>query len=742
MTDHLDLKTTYRAILEAARQRRFISYGDLAKANGAEWHKVRYEMNHHLGDLVQLTVERGWPMLSAIVVNQNNLENGTLDGSAQQGFLAAARASGLQFKDPDAFVREQQDALFEWAPTAPDDPDLPYVEADEAKALAGPKFVQYFAPVLDALRSLGGAGKPKEVMAKVQDLVDVSQEEMTATNKGGQSKYENKVAWARFYLVKAGLIDGKQHGLWALTPEGRETHLDHESALVLFKGVQSRFRDASSDEDEEGPAPEGELVADLFDDPNRQFWFVGAVWGGDDDQTDRFLSEGIWQNGYDEKFSDHVKRMKPGDRVAIKASFVRKYGLPFDNQEMPVSCMRIKATGTITEGTKDGKTVKIDWDPVVDPRDWYFYTYRVTIVEADASDDLARRLILFTFGDYKQDYAFWLRVPYFAKKYRPRASTVTEIEREEEEEKAELEDAVLESYGINEIIHDGCFLSEADLQNALERLKAKLNLILQGPPGTGKTWLAKRLAYALIGTKDPKIVRKRTRVIQFHPSLSYEDFVRGWRPDGNGQLKLINGVFLEAVEAARAERDRPFVVIIEEVNRGNPAQILGEMLTLLEKDKRNKDEAIRLAYQEEEGERIHIPPNLYVIGTMNIADRSLALVDLALRRRFAFVSLQTQLNDRWKSWCIDKAGMDAAAVETIKRLMTELNSEIESDRSLGAQFKIGHSYVTPGPSETIADATAWFRQVVETEIGPLLEEYWFDSLDKAKTSTQRLLEGL
>ena len=722
MSDRLDLKTTYRAILEAARRRQFISYGDLAKANGADWQKVRYAMNRHLGELVRIAVQRGWPMPSAIVVNQQSLESGVLEGSARQGFLAAARENGIEVDDPDAFVRQQQNDLFDWAPTAPDDPDFPFGNPDVAKALAGPKFVQYFAPVLDALRSLGGAGEPKEVMSKVQELAGVTREELEATTKNGQSRYENKVGWARFYLVKAGLIDGKKRGHWVLTTEGRETHLDHETALALFRDVHARFENESdSNDEEEAPAPDDDPAAHLFDDPDRQFWFVGAVWD-EKDQTNRFLTEGIWQNGYDDKFSDHVKTMKPGDRIAIKSSFVKKYGLPFDNQEKPVSCMRIKAIGTITEGTKDGKTVKVDWTPFEEPKDWYFYTYRVTIVEADANDDLARRLIQFAFGDHKQDYQFWLRVPYFAKKYGSHGATHTEIEREEEEEKAELEDAVFESYSIRDILDDGCFLPEADLQEAFDRLKGKLSLIFQGPPGTGKTWLAKRLAYALIGTKDPKIARKRTRVIQFHPSLSYEDFVRGWRPDGKGGLSLIDGVFLEAVEAARAERDRPFVVIIEEINRGNPAQVFGEMLTLLEKDKRNKDEAIELAYRQEQGERIHIPPNLYVIGTMNIADRSLALVDIALRRRFAFITLETQLNDRWKAWCVEKAGIDAAAIASIERLISELNAEIENDRSLGAQFKIGHSFVTPGPGEAIPDAPTWFRQVVNTEIGPLLEE--------------------
>jgi 5-methylcytosine-specific restriction protein B len=735
----LDLQTTYRTIIAAARQRRFISYGDLAKANGAEWQKVRYEMNRHLGELVALAVERGWPMPSAIVVNQQSLESGALEGSAREGFLAAARDSGLSFDDPDHFVKAQQQALFDWAPSAPDDLELPK-SASTTKGPTGPKFVQYFGPVLDALRSLGGSAEPKEVMAKVRELADVSEKELSETNKNGQSKYENKIGWARFYLVKAGLIDSKQRGQWSLTPDGRETFLDHAAALALFKDVRTKFRSAD-DEGEEVPAPEEDADSGLFDDPIRQFWFVGALWNGNEDQTERFFKEGIWQNGYDDKFGEHVQRMKPGDRIAIKASFVQKYGLPFDNQEKPVSRMRIKATGTITEGTQDGRTVKVDWTPLDPPKDWYFYTYRVTVVEADPSDELARRLIQFSFSDHKQDYDFWLRVPYFAKKYKPGSGTAVELDGEHDEAEAESEETQFVPYDVSDIMADGCFLEETELDAILERLHSKKNLILQGPPGTGKTWLAKRLAHALIGTKDRKVARTRTRVIQFHPSLSYEDFVRGYRPGGKDGLALVDGAFLEAVEAARALGDRPFVVVIEEINRGNPAQIFGEMLTLLEADKRKEEEAIELAYRRETGERIYIPKNLFVIGTMNIADRSLALVDLALRRRFAFVSLRTQLNERWKSWCATEAGIHADAVAAIERLMTELNDEIEADRSLGAQFRIGHSYVTPGQGKKIDDAQDWFRQVVETEIGPLLEEYWYDNLDRAQSAKRRLLEG-
>ncbi|WP_299882679.1 AAA family ATPase [uncultured Sulfitobacter sp.] len=742
MTDKLDLQTTYRTILDSARERRFLSYGDLAKANGATWSKVRRAMNHHLGDLVELAAKRGWPMPSAIVVNKDNIETGLLEGDARDGFVNAAKMYGFDVSNPAEFVKEQQQALFEWAPTAPDDLGLEPEEGVRQAASGGPRFVHFFGPVLDALRALGGSAEPKQVMERVKDIAELSDEELKATNKNGQSKYENQIGWARFYLAKAGLIDNKKRGIWQLTQEGRETYLDLEEAIALFRDIHARYKTAGDDDADNENAPVEADPGDLFDDPDRRFWFVGAVWNGTDDQTERFYKEGIWQNGYQDKFIEHVERMKPGDRIAIKASFVKKYSLPFENHEKPVSCMRIKAIGTITENVGDGRTVNVDWEPLDETKDWYFYTYRVTVVEADASDELARRLIQFAFGDHKQDYDFWLRVPYFAKKYKPRPTSATEIEREEEEAEADIEEADITPYAIADILGDGCFLAEDALSAALSRLGGKKNLILQGPPGTGKTWLAKRLGYALIGTKDRAVIRKRMRSIQFHQSLSYEDFVRGWRPDGNGELSLIDGVFLEAVEAARAEPDRPFVVIIEEINRGNPAQIFGEMLTLLEKDKRSEEEAIELAYRHERGERIFIPRNLFVIGTMNIADRSLALVDLALRRRFAFVTLETALNESWRQWCKDQAGMDDASLSLVQQLMTELNEEIAADRSLGAQFKIGHSYVTPVPGEPIPDARKWFRGIVETEIAPLLEEYWFDNLDKAASSKARLLQGL
>ena len=302
---------------------------------------------------------------------------------------------------------------------------------------------------------------------------------------------------------------------------------------------------------------------------------------------------------------------------------------------------------------------------------------------------------------------------------------------------AEVTVALIESYSIDNIVADGCFFNRDKLEIILERLRTKKNLILQGSPGTGKTWLAKRLAFALMGQRDDSKVRP----VQFHPNLSYEDFIRGWRPMGDGKLTLVDGPFMETIKAAAKDHSSKHVVVIEEINRGNPAQIFGEMLTLLEVDKRTPNEALELSYKRSDGERVFIPDNLYVIGTMNIADRSLALVDLALRRRFAFIDLEPTLGKPWHDWVQSRCSVDSETLVVIEERFNAMNKDISADPSLGPQFQVGHSYITPPFSIPISDAREWFRQVVDTEIGPLLDEYWFDALEKSQKAKERLLEG-
>ena len=477
----------------------------------------------------------------------------------------------------------------------------------------------------------------------------------------------------------------------------------------------------------------------------RPVWLVGASYGGNNDQTSRFLREGRWENGYFDRYIEDVKSVLPGDRIAIKATYVRRHNLPFDNRRHPVSVMGIKATGTVTENAGDGRNLKVDWTPVDPPREWFFYTYRGTVWRVVPGRWANDELISFVFEGEEQDIDAFRNEDYWKDRFgdqqesNPRPVEIhTDEGTEEQDWPPEPEPEPEIPYSLDDIIREGCFLERSRLETILDRLRSKKNLILQGPPGTGKTWLAKKLAFSLIGVRS----ERRVRPFQFHPNLSYEDFVRGWRPGGDGRLALVDGPFLTAMEDASREPALNFVVVIEEINRGNPAQIFGEMLTLLEADKRNRHEALALSYPREPNERVHIPPNLFVIGTMNVADRSLALVDLALRRRFAFIDLEPVFGDVWRNWVSEQCGLDTAFLGDIEGRLTSLNQTIAGDNLLGPQFRIGHSVVTPVGGAGIDDPVEWFRQVVETEITPLLDEYWFDQPGRAGEEKDKLLRGL
>ena len=271
------------------------------------------------------------------------------------------------------------------------------------------------------------------------------------------------------------------------------------------------------------------------------------------------------------------------------------------------------------------------------------------------------------------------------------------------------------SYAKEDFLNE-VYMSESRYNMLTAVLKNKKNIILQGAPGVGKTYAAKRIAYSIMGEKD----ENRVEFIQFHQNYSYEDFVMGYKPEGDS-FELKNGIFYRFCQKAMNRPDKDFFFIIDEINRGNMSKIFGELLMLIEKDYRG--EKATLAYN---GLSFFVPKNLYIIGMMNTADRSLAMIDYALRRRFSFFDILPGFDS--EGFINYKNKFNNVNFNAVIDKVCELNKEIERDKSLGKGFCIGHSYFC-----NVEECTnEWLKAVVDFDILPMLAEYWFDDENTLK----------
>ena len=287
----------------------------------------------------------------------------------------------------------------------------------------------------------------------------------------------------------------------------------------------------------------------------------------------------------------------------------------------------------------------------------------------------------------------------------------------EEDIEPDEKEIIYPPYTSEDFLND-VFMSELDYTTLVELLFEKKNVILQGAPGVGKTFVARRLAYSIMGEQDSE----RVMMVQFHQSYSYEDFIIGYRPTENGGFVLKKGPFYNFCKKAENDRGNDYFFIIDEINRGNLSKIFGELFMLVEKDKRSKVK-LQLLYSDE---KFSVPDNIYIIGMMNTADRSLAMLDYALRRRFAFYEMKPGFEtDKFIEY---RMNLNNSKFNSLINVIEKLNNDIASDDSLGEGFKIGHSYFCN--FKNVDDNR--LSNIVEYEIIPLLKEYWFDEPNKVK----------
>ncbi|MBE0637050.1 MAG: EVE domain-containing protein [Bacteroidales bacterium] len=552
----------------------------------------------------------------------------------------------------------------------------------------GPKFLRFFNPLLKVLNKVG-EGKPSDVTKQVLDEFTFTDEELEEKSKNGVPLIYNQVAWARNYLKDGGLISNEKRGVWSLTELGKNKTLTNKEAFELFKLVQSKFKKSSEDysinvDIQPESSKENEPLNFWWLNANPKIWSMSILIEGDRETYTTHNEKGNKRRIY-----KYFEAAKPGDLIIGYESTPTK---------------QIKGIYEVTKGihtTANGEEIEFQLAEKLEiPVHWNELKNNPALQNCEVFINNQGSLFKLTEEEYdiireiidNKNTIITVKTP---KKYKF------------------TEDA------------DKPFISETDFLQTVTLLRRKKNVILQGPPGVGKTFIARKLAYEIMQeVKDANI-----EMVQFHQSYSYEDFIQGLRPTQKGGFDLKDGIFYSFCQRALAHRERLFFFIIDEINRGNLSKIFGELMMLIEADKREEKFALKLTYAEDEEDRFYVPENLYIIGTMNTADRSLAIVDYALRRRFAFVTLQPDYGENFRSFLSFK-GLSAQIIDHICSSVTKVNSKIKDDINLGEGFQIGHSYFCTFMEGE--DENNWWNEVLSFELKPLLAEIWFD--DSAKVA--------
>jgi len=572
-------------------------------------------------------------------------------------------------------------------------------ELDQRKSNAS--FLKWFVPLINALKALGGSGTPVEVRRQIASDLNLSNEVINETRgKSGVKKFNNEVAFARNYLVYEGYIDNSVRGTWSLTEKGRTAVINDEIASNIF----IKWADKMNKQREESSSS----PSDVVNKKEKRYWIYSP--GHSASKWEEFYSQGIMGIGWDEMGDLSQFSSKKEMKTKMKELYGQEYTYmnavhatwQFANELLPGDTIYAKKGNSkvIGRGIVESEYM---YDPT---RDEFKHIHKVKWKDS---------------GEWEHPGKAVNKTLTDITPYTDYVQKLEALFIDENDDDLEELEVVYDSYTEEDFLNE-VFMDEGGYNRIVNLLNRKKNVILQGAPGVGKTFAAKRLAYSIMGEKD----NSRVMMVQFHQSYSYEDFIMGYRPINNG-FELAEGPFYEFCKRAEEDSDRDYFFIIDEINRGNLSKIFGELLMLIEKDKRGQK--LRLLYANE---LFSVPKNVYILGMMNTADRSLAMIDYALRRRFAFYKLEPAFDSDGFKEVISEANNRKfdALVEQIKAL----NSYISGDESLGSGFQIGHSYLCS--DEEVTDE--WLSSVIEYELIPLLVEYWFDEPSKVEQWTNRL----
>lgn len=568
-------------------------------------------------------------------------------------------------------------------------------------------FLRWFAPLIQALRDLGGSGTPAEARAKIIENEQLSEDEINETRgKNNVNKFENEVAFARNYLVNAGYIDKSVYGIWTLTEAGKSVDMTSEMASDIFKNVLSS-----------SPSKQGKNIDALADEDVHtvRYWLYAP--GEGSCMWDEFYTSGIMAIGWgvigDLSTFDSKDAMKIKMREVIDESLSYKNAAhatwQFANE------MKIGDIVFVKKGMHQiiGRGVVMSDYEYDDTRDDEYKNIRQVDWTHNGKWPHPGQAVMKTLTDITS--------------YTDYVEKLNSLFEDETEEDAEDVEKTYPPYTKEDFLSE-VFMPEEEYDKLSGILRIKKNIILQGAPGVGKTFVAKRIAFSMMGVKDVE----RVMMVQFHQSYSYEDFIMGFRPSTDG-FELKRGAFYNFCKKAEIDGDNDYFFIIDEINRGNLSKIFGELFMLIENDKRGV--SLQLLYSDE---KFSVPKNIYIIGMMNTADRSLAMLDYALRRRFAFFEIKPGFTtDGFRKY---RMSLENEKFDKLIACVESLNNAISNDESLGDGFCIGHSYFCNLLPDTINDQV--LSGIVEYELIPLLKEYWFDEPTKVKDWSSNLRSAI